>query len=191
MSTTFIPGIYVPRWLEVYAGPMRSSKSEVLKTRFARLEHTNIDYKIFQPAVNNRDNGNEIRTRNGSSFAATKIASPEEVFAYLSDNMKVVGFEEAQFFEKSIERVVEQLLLQDRNVIIAGLDMDAERRPFGSMDFFLREADYVEKLHAVCEDCRDLPAKYSFFKGGKQQQIAVGDDEYKVLCRSCYEQATK
>ena len=187
----FFPEQYIPRWLEVYAGPMRSGKSSEIHNRFAKLDPAGIGYLRFQPSMNERDEGDNITTRNRGTFEATKITDPYEVFDYLGgsieeDGVKVVGFDEAQFFPRSIEEVVERLLLQERNVVVAGLDLDSDRQPFGSMGHFMEHADYVKKLHAVCEGCGEWPARYTHFKGEKKGQVVVGDDVYSVLCRACY-----
>ncbi|MFP4524545.1 MAG: thymidine kinase [Candidatus Woesearchaeota archaeon] len=191
-SLPFFPEQYIPGWLEVYAGPMRSGKSSEIRNRFSKLEPAGLGYKRFQPSLNERDSGNGITTRNGDTFEAIKIVQPYEVFDYLKegipqDGVHVVGFDEAQFFPDSIEQVVEGLLLQDRNVVVAGLDLDSEKETFGSMGRLMELADYVKKLHAVCEGCGDRPARYTYFKGGKKDQVLVGDEVYDVLCRGCYD----
>jgi thymidine kinase len=183
-----LPGIYTPGFLEVFAGNMRSSKTFQFYARLERCAYANIEYLCFQPAKNSRDEGNNVTSRTGVSIPAYKIEDPAEIFEYITPKTLVIGIEEAHLFPPSIATVVNKLLLHDFNIPVSGLDMDSERRSFAAMDYFLREADIVHKLHAVCEDCHERLAKYSFFKGGKQEQIAVGDSEYMMLCRPCYAQ---
>jgi len=46
-------------------------------------------------------------------------------------------------------------------VIVAGLDMDYEGKPFGPMPQLLAVAEFVTKLHAICAQTSEL-ASYSF-----------------------------
>jgi thymidine kinase len=71
-------------------------------------------------------------------------------------------------------------------VIVAGLDQDYLRRPFGPMPALLSVAEYVSKMHAVCVRCGG-PAHYSQRLSGGNSQIEVGDISYEARCRSCYE----
>ena len=71
-------------------------------------------------------------------------------------------------------------------VIIAGLDQDFSRLPFGPMPDLLSLAEYVDKMHAVCVVCGS-PAHYSQRIAGGSEQVMVGDEEsYEARCRNCY-----
>ena len=71
-------------------------------------------------------------------------------------------------------------------VIVAGLDQDYLRRPFGPMPGILALAEYVDKMHAVCVRC-GAPAHYSQRIAGGGEQVQVGDVEsYEARCRRCY-----
>ena len=73
-------------------------------------------------------------------------------------------------------------------VIVAGLDLDYLRRPFGPMPQLLALAEYVDKMHAVCVRC-GAPARYSQRIAGGSEQLQVGDAEsYEARCRGCYEE---
>jgi thymidine kinase len=52
--------------------------------------------------------------------------------------------------------VCETLALRGHRVIVAGLDMDFRGRPFGPMPDLLAVAEYVTKLHAICNHCGNL-----------------------------------
>ena len=64
-------------------------------------------------------------------------------------------------------------------VIVAGLDQDYLRQPFGPMPRILAVAEYVDKMHAVCVRC-GAPAHYS-------QRIAGGASR----CRSATSSPTR
>ena len=48
-----------------------------------------------------------------------------------------------------------------KRVIVAGLDMDYEGKPFGPMPNLLAIAEFVTKVHAICAQTGDL-ASFSF-----------------------------
>ena len=52
-------------------------------------------------------------------------------------------------------------------------------------------ADNVQMLTAICEVCKEDNAVYSYFKGGKSEEIVVGDSGYIPTCRKCYDKLQK
>ena len=41
-------------------------------------------------------------------------------------------------------------------------------------------------LTSICEECKGENAIFSYFKGKKDCDIAIGDSEYLPVCRKCY-----
>ena len=71
-------------------------------------------------------------------------------------------------------------------VIVAGLDMDFRRVPFGPMPALLAIADDVYKVHAICVKCGHL-ANYSYRLVDNDKRVLLGEkNEYQPLCRRCY-----
>jgi thymidine kinase len=71
-------------------------------------------------------------------------------------------------------------------VIIAGLDMDFQGKPFGPMPVLMSMAEYVTKVHAICMRCGDL-AQYSHRTVRGDKLVMLGEKEsYEPLCRKCY-----
>jgi thymidine kinase len=67
--------------------------------------------------------------------------------------------------------------------------MDFQGVPFGPMPKLLSIAEYVTKVHAICVSCGHL-AQFSHRTVEEKDQVLVGAvDEYKPLCRSCYNAA--
>ena len=70
--------------------------------------------------------------------------------------------------------------------VLAGLDMDFKGMPFGPMPELLSIAEYVTKVHAICMSCGNL-AQFSHRKIKSDEQVLIGAvEEYKPLCRLCY-----
>ena len=110
----------------------------------------------------------------------------------LSSNIEVVGIDEAQFFDQGLVDVCQQLADQGIRVIVAGLDMDFKRNPFGPMPALCAIADDVKKVHAICVECGRL-ANYSYrLISNNDKQVMLGElQEYKPLCRLCYTRLRK
>ena len=74
----------------------------------------------------------------------------------------------------------------DTEVIIAGLDMDFEGKPFGPMPYLLAIAEYVTKLHAVCSESGTM-ANFSQRVVEDTNKVLVGEyDAYEPRARHCY-----
>ena len=71
-------------------------------------------------------------------------------------------------------------------VIIAGLDLDFQGKPFGPMPQLMAMAEYVTKVHAICMQCGNL-AYVSYRKIPDDKLVLLGEtDNYEPLCRACY-----
>ena len=106
---------------------------------------------------------------------------------YLSDNIDIIGIDEAQFFDDSIIDVSNNLAKEGKRIIVAGLDRDYRAIPFGPMANLLTHADYITKLNAICMVCGN-EASFSQRLTKDKTQILVGESEkYEARCRNCYE----
>jgi thymidine kinase len=173
--------------IEVITGGMFSGKSEELVRRLRRALIAQQKVQTFKPATDTRHDDEVLVTRDKRVLAATSVASSEELAAALEDDVQVVGIDEAQFFDEELVDLVEGLADRGVRVIVAGLDQDYLRRPFGPMPAILALAEHVDKVHAVCVRCGGL-AHYSQRIAGGADQVQVGDVEaYEARCRACYE----
>jgi thymidine kinase len=173
-------------WIEVIAGGMFSGKSEELIRRVRRAEIARQRTQIFKPAIDNRFDTRRIISRDNRGIDAIAVNNSAELRGQIVLGVKVVGIDEVQFFDAAIVDVCMELADAGVRVIVAGLDQDYLRRPFGPMPALLSVAEYVSKMHAVCVRCGG-PAHYSQRLSGGDSQIEVGDISYEARCRSCYE----
>ncbi|HIB76085.1 MAG TPA: thymidine kinase, partial [Flavobacteriales bacterium] len=126
-----------------------------------------------------------VVSHQGSSFEAICVENAAAILDLWKDE-KVVAIDEAQFFDAEIINVCNELSKNGARIIIAGLDMDFQGVPFGPMPNLLSIAEYVTKVHAICLSCGNL-AQFSHRTVGEKEQVLVGAvNEYKPLCRSCY-----
>jgi len=174
--------------VEVITGGMFSGKSEELVRRLRRASIARQRVQVFKPRTDTRNPASRLVTRDNRELDAVSVASATELAKLVVSDVEVVGVDEAQFFEREIIDVVDALADRGVRVVIAGLDLDYLRRPFGPMPLLLARAEYVDKMHAVCVRCGGT-AHYSQRTAGGGEQIQVGDGEaYEARCRSCYEE---
>jgi thymidine kinase len=173
--------------IEVITGGMFSGKSEELVRRLRRALIARQRIQVFKPAIDARHGADRVVTRDLREVAAQAVASAAELEGQLEDGVQVVGIDEAQFFDGALVELAMRLADRGVRVVVAGLDQDYLRRPFGPMPGLLAVAEYVDKMHAVCVRC-GAPAHYSQRFAGGAEQVQVGDGEsYEARCRRCYE----
>ena len=82
--------------------------------------------------------------------------------------------------------MLQQLALYGKRVLIAGLDKDYRGLPFGSMPQLMCEADYLDKLRAICVKC-SRSASFTKRISTEVDQVVIGElDKYEARCRKCF-----
>jgi len=172
-------------WIEVVCGCMFSGKTEELIRRLRRAKIANQKVEIFKPKIDTRYDDTEVVSHNSNSIHSTPISDPKEILELCND-CNVVGVDEAQFFGEEITDVCQELALRGIRVIVAGLDMDFKGVPFGPMPHLLAVAEYITKVHAICQHCGNL-ATHSYRLTAEGDQVLLGEkDSYEPRCRTCY-----
>ncbi|MBX2979625.1 MAG: thymidine kinase [Flavobacteriales bacterium] len=176
-------------WIEVICGSMFSGKTEELIRRLRRAEFAKQRVEIFKPGVDTRYSEVEVVSHDARSIRSTPVPSSSNLLL-LAAHIEVVGVDEAQFFDDGLPQVCAQLAAQGVRVIVAGLDMDYQGRPFGPMPQLMAMAEYVTKVHAICMRCGDL-ANFSHRNAPGRELVLLGEtDSYEPLCRACFEAAS-
>ena len=171
--------------IEVICGSMFSGKTEELMRRLRRAAIAKMKVEVYKPATDIRYDQEKVVSHDANAVESTPLENAQMILLYASD-ADVVGIDEAQFFDEALVYVVSELADSGKRVIIAGLDMDFRRNPFGPMPQLMALADSVTKVHAVCMDC-GLPASYSYRLFSDDRTVLLGElDEYRPLCRECY-----
>jgi len=175
-------------WIEVVAGSMFSGKTEELIRRLNRAKIAKQKVEIFKPKVDTRYSQDEVVSHNSNAIRSTPVETAANILL-LSSDVDVVGIDEAQFFDDGLASVCNELANQGIRVIVAGLDMDFQGKPFGPIPGLMATAEYVTKVHAVCMDCGNL-AQYSHRLSETDKLVLLGEkDAYEPLCRVCYQKA--
>lgn len=172
-------------WIEVIAGPMFSGKTEELIRRIKRAQIAQQPVVLFKSSLDKRYSEEAVVSHDQNNIQSTDVDKAMDTFQHIGQS-RVIGFDEAQFFDDKLTDVARQLALDNYRVIIAGLDMDFEGKPFTPMPELLAVAEYITKVHAICVQCRNL-ATHSFRKAQSADKIVVGSDEaYEPRCRKCF-----
>lgn len=172
-------------WIEVICGSMFSGKTEELIRRLNRARIAKLKVKIFKPALDNRYHAENIVSHSALAIHSTPVQTASQILL-LAGDCEVVGVDEAQFFDKEIVSICNELANQGKRVIVAGLDMDFAGNPFGCMPQLMGIAEYVTKVHAICVVCGDI-AQYSYRLVPSQERVLLGEtDSYEARCRRCF-----
>jgi len=173
-------------WVEVICGCMFSGKTEELIRRLKRAKIAEMGVQVFKPIVDTRYDEASIVSHDTTSVLATPVDNSSRLLK-INEETRVVGIDEAQFFDAGITEVCEELALRGIRVVVAGLDMDYRGKPFGPMPNLLAIAEYVTKVHAICVHCGNL-ASHSYRLASGDEVILLGEKEqYEPRCRSCYQ----
>jgi len=171
--------------IEVICGSMFSGKTEELIRRVRRSQLAKLPVEIFKPAMDTRYHDTDITSHDNNSIPSTPVDHSSTILL-LGSVAKVVGIDEAQFFDDELPEVCTKLANAGIRVIVAGLDMDFKGQPFGPVPSLMAIAEHVTKVHAVCVHC-GAPANYSYRITKDSQQLLVGEkDSYEPRCRTCF-----
>lgn len=172
-------------WIEVVCGSMFSGKTEELIRRLKRAKIANQKVEIFKPKIDTRYDDTKVVSHDANSILSIPIEHSSKLLE-LTDGVNVIGIDEAQFFDEGLPDVCQKLALRGNRVIVAGLDMDYQGKPFGPMPNLLAVAEYITKVHAICQHCGNL-ATHSYRISQTGDTVELGEkDRYEARCRTCY-----
>lgn len=172
--------------IEVICGSMFSGKTEELIRRLKRAQIARLRVEIFKPKTDVRYDEINVVSHDQNAIPSIPIDTSSALLLLITDNVDVIGIDEAQFFDDELPHVCTVLANRGIRVIVAGLDMDFKGVPFGPMPALMAMAESVTKVHAVCVRCGN-PALYSYRLISNESKVLVGEKEsYEPRCRQCY-----
>ena len=172
---------------------MYAGKSEELIRLARRALYAKKKVQVFKPAIDVRYDETMVVTHMGVRHEAVPIKTVADMKAAIDPDTQVVCVEEVQFFDRSIVDLAVSLADTSREVILAGLDQDFRRKPFGPMPELLCIADEVVKLRAICMKCGQTASHTYRQINGKPAHkddpiVLIGATEvYEARCRNCFE----
>ena len=173
-------------WIEVICGSMFSGKTEELIRRLRRAQIAKMNITIFKPHLDSRYSDGHIVSHNQLKMKSRIVKSPDEILE-LAQDADVIGIDEGQFFDDSLVGICKELAGTGQRVVVAGLDTYYRGIPFGPMPAIMCEADYLDKLRAICIKCGN-PASYTQRTSSDVEQVVIGElDKYEARCRNCFQ----
>jgi thymidine kinase len=179
--------------LTVVCGSMYAGKSEELIRLARRSLYAKKKVQVFKPSIDDRYHQTMVVSHMGVQHEAETAVNVAELTAKVKKDTQVLLIEEVQFFEPLIVEFLVQQADRGVDVIVAGLDQDFRRQPFGPMPALLAAADEVVKLRAICMKCGN-PASHTYrMVDGKPAHwddpiVLIGATEsYEARCRNCFE----
>jgi thymidine kinase len=179
--------------LTVICGSMFAGKSEELIRLVRRAMYARKKVQVFKHALDDRFERTAVATHNGAQLSAVPVRNSRELAALIEPDTDLIAIEEAQFFDEGLVDLCVQLADTGRTVIVAGLDQDFRRQPFGIMPTLMALADEVVKLRAICVVCGRPASHTQRLVDGRpaawdEPTILVGaSDHYEARCRNCHQ----
>jgi thymidine kinase len=172
--------------IEVIVGGMFSGKSEELTRRVRRALIAKFRVQVFKPSIDDRYSETRVVSHSGISVEAEAVPSVARMRSLIGGNTQVVAVDEAQFFDKDLLDLLNELANAGVRVIVAALDMDYLGQPFGWSPHLMAMAEKVDKLRAVCMSCGgEASFSQRIVKGSGQVQVG-GVESYQARCRKCF-----
>lgn len=181
-------------YLEVIAGPMYCGKTEELIRQVKRAVIGRKKVQVFNHAIDDRyGKEKRLHSHNGQSHDSEKVSSAHELLRAVRNDTEMVAIDEAQWFGEELIPAVEMLLDQGKKVIVAGLAMTFDQKPFVPIPTLMAMADRVTKLSAVCTICGEEAVFHKRLTKGKTVDSLISDpslvgkiDAYEARCRRCF-----
>lgn len=166
-------------------GPMYAGKSSELIQRF----YGNEDIEAFKPQLDTRD-GAVIKSRNHPKLTipCTMISNPMDM---TKSEERIILVEEFQFFQVDLLKdAVRELRKQHKIIVMAGLNLDSNKREWDSYTAMSEMCDREVVLKATCDVCGKHTAKYTKKLSGsvdKAVEIEGNGTRYSPRCNNCWE----
>ncbi|MEV4891144.1 thymidine kinase [Nonomuraea sp. NPDC055795] len=179
--------------VEVIAGPMFAGKSEELLRRVRRAVIAGRRVEVFTHRLDVRRGADRISSHAGAGHPARSAATAAEIEAEIEamadPAADLVAVDEAQFFGPDLAEVADRLAVRGAVVVVAGLDVTFDRRPFEPMPSLMALAEHVTKLTAICLVCGNdaiFHERVTQVDGSATDVVAEhvgGEDKYQARCR--------
>ena len=172
--------------LHLVLGPMASGKTTELLRRASTAVAMGLKVGYFN---------SHLDTRSLEEISSHRPTMKEEGITYLKvaslpvsvSEFDLILLDEAQFFD-SLYSTVEHWLTQGKEIVIAGLNGDYQRKAFGQILSLIPLCSSLQLLTAYCRSCAELdhclvPAPFTKRVVPGNSQILIGGTEsYQPVC---------
>lgn len=170
--------------LRLVVGPMFAGKTTEIQAVIKRYKFVGRQVLVLKPAMDNRYSGDSaIVSHDQVSLEAVSVHALKDALELAEfKTASVIAIDEAQFFT-GLREFIEASIESEKDVIVVGLDGDAEGRPFTEVLELVAIADSVDKKMALCVHCGS-PAMFTCSLKKRENRLEVGGaDMYEPTCR--------
>lgn len=170
--------------IELVVGPMFAGKTTEMLRRVDRAELAHKRVVVMKYSHDTRYSEDQVSTHDRKMRLAVPCNTlmPHKA---LCMQYEVIGIDEGQFFPDVVE-FSEELANHGKTVIVAGLDGDFRRKPFGRVLELIAKSEFVTKLSAICtETGNEAPFTKRTVKNDNIEVIG-GSEMYQASSRSSY-----
>jgi thymidine kinase len=177
--------------VELICGPMFSGKTTEMMRRVKTAVMGGKRVCVIMSDLDTRYTRKDmVSSHDGLHMQAMRVKSLKEPPPNLPEDVNLIGVDEGHFLEGLAEFCQSQALM-GRDVVVAALKADADRKGWPYVMELVPNADTITTLHAVCVLCqqdascsRRLGTSGPVIKG-----VDVGaDDKYAATCFGCWEE---
>lgn len=177
--------------LQVVCGPMFAGKSEELLRRVRRARLAGIRVEVFNHTLDERHGTGKVASHAGPSIPSRSVPDVACLQAAVGEaSADVVAIDEAQFFGPELLPAVDHIVGNGTTVVVAGLCVTYDGRPFEPLPSLMALAEEVVKLTAVCAICGQDAAfhQQAQYDGESDPLMATvaavgGTESYQARCR--------
>ncbi len=177
--------------LQVIAGPMFAGKSEELLRRVRRALIAGLDVVVANNSLYARHGTGEVSSHAGLSIPSVSVPDVSALLAAADRRCDLLAVDEAQFFGPDLIPAVETVLARGTTVVVAGLCVTYDGRPFEPLPALMALAEDVVKLTAVCSVCGQDAAFHQPVRpsAGTDARVPAaehvgGVESYQARCRA-------
>ncbi|MEV4686050.1 thymidine kinase [Microbacterium sp. LWH3-1.2] len=177
--------------LQVVAGPMFAGKSEELLRRVRRARIAGLEVEVVSHALDDRRGEGLVSSHSGLSVPSRSVPDVASlVTGVRGRGLDLVAIDEAQFFGTDLVPAVDELVAGGVTVVVSGLCITFDGRPFEPLPELMAMAEDVLKLTAVCAVCGEDAAFHQRIAGVPAGDAGVptpahvgGIESYQARCR--------
>jgi len=183
-----------PGSITVFAGPMRSAKSRKLIEVIKDHERAKMKILTVKSPLDTRDEDRVVakevidgKPTDIMSVDAHFVNNRREIMKLVKrTHCEVFAADEVEFFKRWFLKAVLELAFERKMIVLlAGLDLNAWREPFGIMPQVLTHATNIQKCLASCFVC-GRPAQFTQKTGGDPSKKMEPGDFYEARCFRCH-----
>lgn len=177
--------------VEVISGPMFAGKTEELLRRVRRAQVGGRAVEVLSHVLDTRRGSGTVSTHSGLSIPSRTVADAAalEQAVAARPGLALVAVDEGHFYGPALLAAVMRTADRGIDVVVAGLDVTFDARPFEPMASIAALADSVDRLTAVCTQCgADAPFHEPLAAPAADPRATLaahvgGADAYRAVCR--------